>query len=121
METLNKNPHSEIRNRMNALDNLKLHNILLDENIQLSNSNNQTVKNTPIQSTSIKNVFKPKTPLAHNLLKNYNAAEEPPTKRIRNEECELKTDEVYSNNEMSIIQNIFEGINEEDIFNDFCC
>lgn len=91
------------------------------ENTQLPNSYNQFVNNTPIQSKPTKHLFKPKTPVAHNLIKNYNnLAEEPPAKRIRNDECELKTDEVNLNNDMSIIQNIFEGINEEDIFNEFC-
>jgi len=46
---------------------------------------------------------------------------EPPAKRLKNEEYKSKTEEKYTNNEISIIENIFEGINEEELFNDFCC
>lgn len=124
-EALNKNPHSEIKNRMTALNNLKLHNVLLDQHSQLSNANNsQIATNTPARSTPVKSLFSPKTPVAHTLfqVESCNLPEQPPTKRIRNEECiSFKTEKNVPNNEMSIIQNIFEGIDEEEMFNDFCC
>lgn len=117
-ETLNISQHSEIRSRFTALNNLKLHNILLDQNSQLSNV-------IPAQSTPVKSVFKLKSSIASNLLKinsSCNISEEPPFKRIRNEEELLvKTEENVLNHEMSIIQNIFEGIDEDEMFNDFCC
>lgn len=123
-EALNKNPHSEIKNRMTALNNLKLHNMLLDQNSELSDiDNNQTATNTPARSILVKNVFTPKTPVAHTLFRvdSCSLKEEPPSKRIRNEEGNFKTEKNCSNNEMSIIQNIFEGIDEDEMFNDFCC
>lgn len=123
LETLNNNPHSEIKSRMTALHNLKLHNVS-DENSQLSNytSHMSTVNINPAKSTPIKSFFKLKTPVSQNFLNNsWNLSDEPPTKRIRNEECKLKNEENYSNNEISIIQNTFEGIDEDEMFNDFCC
>lgn len=123
VEALNKNSHSVIvKNRINALDNSKLHNILTEHSSQASISNFQ-ITNTPGQSIPVKSFFKPKTPIAHNLFKRIPTVsssfrEEPPTKRTRNE---LKTEDQYSNNEVSIIQNIFEGIDEDEMFNDFCC
>lgn len=119
METFIETPHSEIRTRMTALNNLKLHNILHDENCQLSNT--QSVNNSTAQSTPIKNIFKPKISIAHNLLKKYSVAEEPPAKRIKDDDCELDTAKIDSNNEIFIIQNTFEGIDQDEIFNDFCC
>lgn len=100
---------------MNALSNLKLNNILLDRNSQQSNTDYQINNNTSDTSTHIKSFFKLKTPVAHNLLENnlWNSPGEPPAKRIRNEEND-------SNSDLSIIQNIFEGINEDEMFNDFC-
>lgn len=123
LESMSVTPHDEIKSRMTALNNLKLHNISLNQNSQLSNLNYQTTNNIPVQTTPVKNVFIPKTPVANNLMKNYSCKtlEEPPTKRIRNEECKLRIVENYSNNEMSIIENIFEGVDEEELFNDFCC
>jgi len=125
VEALNKNSHSMIvKNQINALDNSKLHNILTDHSSQPSISNSQITNNTPDQSTpAIKSFFKPKTPIAHNLFKRIptissSFPEEPPTKRTRNE---LKIEDQCSNNEVSIIQNIFEGIDEDEMFNDFCC
>jgi len=124
VEALNKNSHSVVvKNRINTLNNLKLHNILTDHSSQPSISNSQITNNTPGKSTPVKSCFKPKTPIAHNLFKRIPAVssgfpEEPPTKRTRNE---LKTEDQYSNNEVSIIQNIFEGIDEDEMFNDFCC
>lgn len=79
---------------------------------------------TPVRSSLVNNsFFKPKTPVAHILLKNdsRDLIEEPPIKRLRNEENKFKTEEKYTNIEKSIIENIFEGIDEEDMFNDFCC
>jgi len=113
-------PHSEIRNRSIALDHLKLNNNLLNQNSQISNTNYQKINITPDKLT--KSLFKPKTPLAQHLFKNdsFNLME-PPAKRLKNEECKSKTEEKYTNNEISIIENIFEGINEEELFNDFCC
>lgn len=124
LESLNNNPHSEIKSRMTALNNLKLHNVSLDENSQLSNytSHTSTVNINPIESTPVKSFFKLKTPVSHNFLNNsWNLPEEPPAKRIRNEESKLKNEENCLNNEISIIQNIFEGIDEDEMFNDFCC
>lgn len=122
-ETLNKSPHSEISSRMIALHNLKLPNNVLDQSSQQSNTNSWVSKTTPVQSTPVKSFFKPKTPIAQNLFKigSYDSLEEPPTKRLRNEECKSRTEQIYSNNEMSIIENLFEGINEDEIFSDFCC
>jgi len=120
MEDLNKNSHSVInKSRMNALNNLKSHNILTDHSSQPSNANYQITNNTLAKSTPVKSFFKPKTSIAHNLFKNVptvssNFSEEPPTKRTKNE---FKTED----NEISIIQNIFEGIDEDEMFNDFCC
>jgi hypothetical protein len=126
VENLNKNPHSEIRSRMNALNNLKLHNISLEHDLQQLNTNYQTsnnTKNTSNQWTPIKNVFKPKTPVAQKLFKNHsnNLLEEPPAKRTKKEQFIINTESNNSKNEMSIIQNIFDGINEDEMFNDFCC
>jgi len=124
IEALNKNsPSVMIKSRMNAFNNLKLHNILTDHSSQPSNANYQITNNTPGQSTPVKSFFKPKTPVAHNLFKSVSTVsssfpEEPPTKRTRNE---FKPENQYSNNEISIIQNIFEGIDEDEMFNDFCC
>jgi len=124
VEALNKNSHSLIiKSRMNPLNSLKLHNILTDHSSQPSNANCQITNNTHGQSTAVKSFFKPKTPIAHNLFKNVptvssNFSEEPPTKRTKNE---FKTEDQYSNNETSIIKNIFEGIDEDEMFNDFCC
>lgn len=123
-EALNKNPRSEIKNRMTALNNLKIHNILLDQNSQPSSiDNNQSATNTPTRSIPVKNVFTPKTAVAHTLFQvdSCNLTEEPPSKRIRNEESNFKTEKNNSNNEMSIVQNMFEGIDEDEMFNDFCC
>ncbi|VVC37010.1 Hypothetical protein CINCED_3A001216 [Cinara cedri] len=116
--------HDEIRSRMIALNNLKLHTISLNQNSQPSNLDYQTTKNVPLQTTPVKNIFVPKAPVAHNLIKNYSCNklfEEPPAKRIRNDEYEFKNIDNYSHNERSIIENIFEGIDEEEMFNDFCC
>lgn len=116
VNTLNISPHSEIRSRFTALNNLKRHNILLDQNSQSSNPD------IPVQSTPVKSVFKLKSSVASSLLKINNSyiSEEPPVKRIRNEEkIQVKTEEKDSNNEMSIFQNIFEGIDEDEMFNDF--
>lgn len=122
LETLNNNPHSEIKSRMTALNNLKLHNASLDENSQPSNSTTHTVNINPAETTSVKSFFKLKVPVSHNFLNNSrNLSEEPPAKRIKNKECKFKNEENCSNNEISIIQNIFEGINEDEMFNDFCC
>ncbi|XP_022162008.1 uncharacterized protein LOC111027857 isoform X2 [Myzus persicae] len=124
VEASNKNSHSVIlKSRMNPLNNLKLHNILTDHSSQPSNANYQITNNTHGQSTPVKILFKPKTSIAHNLFKSVptvsnNFPEEPPTKRTRNE---FKTEDQYSNNDTSIIQNIFEGIDEDEMFNDFCC
>lgn len=124
VEAFNKNSHSvNIKSRMNVLNNLKLHKISTDYSSQPSNANYQITNNTPGQSTPVKSVFKPKTPIAHNLFKSIPTVsssfpEEPPTKRTRNE---FKPEDQYSNNEISIIQNIFEGIDEDEMFNDFCC
>ncbi|XP_060835049.1 uncharacterized protein LOC132918014 [Rhopalosiphum padi] len=124
VEALNKNSNSLIiKNRTNMLNNLKSPSILTDHSSLPSNANYQITNNTPGQSTTIKKVFKPKTPVVHNLFKNVpsvssNFPEEPPTKRIRNE---LKNEDQCSNNDISIIQNIFEGIDEDEMFNDFCC
>jgi len=78
---------------------------------------------TPVHLASVNSSFKPKTPVAHILFKNdsSDSIEEPPFKRLKNEESKLKTEEKYSNNELSIIEDIFEGINEDEMFNDFCC
>lgn len=126
VENLNKHPHSEIRSRMNALNNLKLHNISLEHDSQQLNTIYQTsnnTNNTSNQLTPIKNLFKPKTPVAQKLFKNYsnNLLEEPPAKRTKNEQFITNTESNDSKNEMSIIQNIFDGINEDEMFNDFCC
>lgn len=123
IESMNITSHDEIKSRITALNNLKFHTISLNQNSQLSNGNYQTTNTIPVQTTLVKNVFIPKTPVARDLIKNYscNTSEEPPAKRIKNEECKLKTIENYSNNENSIIENIFEGIDEEEMFNDFCC
>lgn len=124
VEAFNKNSHSVvIKSRMNALNNLKLHNILTDHSSQPSNANYQITNNTPGQSTPVQSFFKPKTPVAHNLFKcvptvSSSFPEEPPTKRTKNE---YKPENQYLNNEISIIQNIFEGIDEDEMFNDFCC
>jgi len=124
VEAFNKNSHSmNIKSRMNALNNLKLHNISTNHSSQPSNVNYQITNNTPGQSSPVKSFFKPKTPIAHKLFKSVPTVsssfpEEPPTKRTRNE---FKPEDQYSNNEISIIQNIFEGIDEDEIFNDFCC
>ncbi|KAL4096760.1 hypothetical protein QTP88_021651 [Uroleucon formosanum] len=124
VEAFNKNSHSGvIKSRINALNNLKLHNILTDHSSQPSNANYQIANNTPGQSTTVKSFFKPKTPVAHNLFKcvptvSSSFPEEPPTKRTKNE---FKPENQYLNNEISIIQNIFEGIDEDEMFNDFCC
>lgn len=98
---------------MTALNNLKSHNISIDQT---------TNNNTPVRSTHVKSLFKPKISVV-NLIKNVscNVPEEPPTKRIRNEKCISKFEENDVNNEMSIIQNMFEGINEDEMFDDFCC
>lgn len=123
IETSSKNPQSDIRSRISALNNLKIHNISLSQSSQLSDVNyNTTPKETIAQSTPVKEFFKPKTAIAHNLLSNdsKNLSEEPPTKRKRNEECNLKANEQNSN-EISIIQNIFEGIDENEMFDDFYC
>jgi len=114
VEALNKSSGSVIiENKMNVLNKLKLHNILTDHSSQPSNTNYQITNNTPGQSTPVQHFFKPKTSVVHNLFKSdSNNFPEPPTKRTKNE---------YSNNEISIIQNIFEGIDEEEMFNDFCC
>lgn len=122
-ETLSKSPYSEIRCRMAALNNLKSDTHLLCQSSQLSDIDYQTNDLTPVQSMPINRCFKPKTPIAHNLFKNNssNLLEEPPAKRLRNEESDLKTQENYSIHEMSMIENIFEGINEDEIFSDFCC
>jgi len=122
VEDLNKTSHSVINK--SRINNLKLHNISTDHSTQPSNANYQITKYSPDKSTPVKSFFKPKTPIAHNLFKNVptvsrNFPEEPPTKRIRNE-FETNEDQ-YSNNEISIIQNIFEGIDEDEMFNDFCC
>lgn len=109
---------------MAAINNLKLHNFISDGKSQVSNTNNyQTANNTPVQSTPQKSLFKPKTPVAHSLFRvnSCHLPEEPPTKRIRNEECNLKIKDTDTNNEMSLIQNMFEGIDEDEMFNDFCC
>lgn len=109
---------------MTALNNLKIQSVLLDQNSQLSNiDNNPTAINTPARSIPIKNVFTPKTPVAHTLFQvnSCNLTGEPPSKRIKNDENNFKTEKNDSNNEMSIIQNIFEGIDEDEMFNDFCC
>jgi len=124
VEDLNKNSHSVInKSRMNTLNNLKLHNVSTDHISQPSNANYQIKNNTPDKSTPVKKFFKPKTPIAYNFLKNVptvssNFPEEPPTKRTRNE---FQIEDQYSNNEISIIQNIFEGIDEDEMFKDFCC
>ncbi|CAI6348402.1 unnamed protein product [Macrosiphum euphorbiae] len=124
VEALNKNSHSvNIKSRMNALNNLKLHNISTNHSSQPSNVNYQITNNIPGQSSPVKSFFKPKTPIAHKLFKSVPTVsssfpEEPPTKRTRNE---FKPEDQYSNNEISIIQNIFEGIDEDEMFNDFCC
>lgn len=83
----------------------------------------QSTNNSLAQSTPIKGFFKPKTPIAHNLFQNSpnNLSEEPPTKRLRNEELDLKAKDSTLINEMSIVQNIFEGIDEDEMFNDFYC
>lgn len=118
VETLNKNSQSDVKSRMNALNNLKLHNVLTDHSTQPSNANHQNTNDTPSQSTPVKSFFKPKTSVVQNLFKSHssNFPEEPPTKRTRNES---KTEDQYSNNEMTIIQNMFEGIDENEMFNDF--
>jgi len=124
VEAFNKNSHSEmIKSRINVLNNLKLHNILTDQSSQPSNADYQITNTTPSQSTPVKSFFKPKIPIAHNLFKSVPTVsssfpEEPPAKRMRNE---FKPEDQYSNNEISIIQNIFEGIDEDEMFNDFCC
>lgn len=109
---------------MTALNNLKSHNIPIDQNTRISNVNDQTVNNhTPARSTHVKSVFKPKTPIANNLMKNFsrNVPEEPPTKRVRHEECKSKCEEKDVDNEKFIIQDMFEGINEDEMFDDFYC
>lgn len=122
IESMSITSHDEIKSRITALNNLKFHTNSLNQNSQLSNGNYQLTNNIPVQTTAVKNVFIPKTPVAHDLIKNYcNTSEEPPAKRLKNEESKLKTVENYSNNEKSIIENIFEGIDEEEMFNDFCC
>lgn len=100
-----------------------MHNISLDHNSQQLNTDYQTPNNTSSQSTPIKNLFKPKTPVAQKLFKNYsrNLSEEPPAKRTRNEQLISNTESNDSKNEMSIILNVFDGINEDEMFNDFCC
>jgi len=107
---------TKIKSGTNALDNLKMTNTLLsDQNSQLSNTSHQTINNTSSTTrTFVKSFFRPKTPVAHKLLQTNtrNSSEEPPVKRIRNEE-------EYSNNDQSIIRNIFEGIDEDELFNDF--
>jgi len=117
VETLNNVPHSELRSRANALSTLKFDNISLNQNSQLSNANYYpTINKAPDTSTPVKSIFKLKTAVAHNLLRNntWNSPDEPPAKRIRNEEKNL-------NNDLSIIQNIFEGIDGDEMFDEFCC
>jgi len=121
---LNKNSNSEItKSRMNMLNNLKLDEILTDHSPLPPKVNCQIKNNTPGQLTPVKSVFTPRTSVVHNLFKSVpsvssNFPEEPPTKRTRNES---KTEDQCSDNEISIIQNIFEGIDENEMFNDFCC
>jgi len=123
-EDLNKNSNSIIKkSRMNILNNLKLDDILTDHSTIPSNANCQIKNNTPGQLTPAKSIFTPRTSVVHNLFKSVpsipsNFPEEPPTKRTRNEP---KAKDQYSDNEISIIQNIFEGIDENEMFNDFCC
>lgn len=122
METLINNPYSEIKSRMTALNNLKLNNVSLGQNSELLNSTSHIVKNNAAESTPVKSIFKLNVPVSQKFFNNsWNVPEEPPAKRTRREECKLKSEENYSNNEMSIIQNIFEGIDEDEMFNDFCC
>lgn len=114
MDTLINSPCSEIKSRMIALNNLKLNNVSLDQN-----STSRVGKNN---STPVKSLFKLNVPVSHQFFNNsWNVPEEPPAKRTRHEERTLKNEEKYSNNEMSIIQNIFEGIDEDEMFSDFCC
>lgn len=79
--------------------------------------------NTSNRLSPIKNPFKPKIPVAQKLFQNNSCSlsEEPPAKRTRNEQFISNTEPKHSKNEMSIIQNIFDGIDEDEMFNDFCC
>ncbi|CAH1724770.1 unnamed protein product [Aphis gossypii] len=123
-EDSNKNSNSVInKSRMNILNNLKLDDTLTDHSPLPSNVNCQIKNNTPGQLTPAKSVFTPRTSVVHNLFKSVPSissdfSEEPPTKRTKNES---KTEDQCSDNEISIIQNIFEGIDENEMFNDFCC
>ncbi|XP_050424911.1 uncharacterized protein LOC126836013 [Adelges cooleyi] len=124
LENMNKTEHCEIIDRSAALSNLKFHDSSVELNVEQGCHRSSAIEQlSSIPNDSSKGFFKPKIPMAQHLLQSNpcSVPEEPPAKKIRNECDDYKTDEKNVNNEVSVIQSIFEEMSDDALFDDFYC